>query len=103
MSRYTLAAALVALLALALGGQALADVKITDHDYVRHDGGSDVTIADCSSDATTPTAGGDGSGERQANEPAASVDPSEPDHMTAGANDYCPVQTTTDAWAGFYY
>ena len=103
MRRHALAAALVALLALAIGGQALADVKISDQTYVRHDGGTDVTIADCSDDSTTPTDGGDGAGERQANEPAASVDPSNAAHMTAGANDYCPVQTTGDAWAGFYY
>jgi hypothetical protein len=87
----------------AFASPAAADVEISDQGYVRHDGLSDVTIADCSSDATTPTAGGDGSGERQQNEPAASVAPNNPLHMTAGANDYCPVQTTGDSWAGFYY
>jgi hypothetical protein len=88
---------------LVCAAPASADVKITDQAYVRHDGGTDVTIADCTSDATTPTAGGDGSGERQQNEPTAAVNPLDPTRMTAGANDYCPVQTTTDAWAGFYY
>jgi hypothetical protein len=97
--RRLLASALVALIALSLAGAALADVEISDQAYVRHDGGSDVTIESCSSDANTVTAGG----ERQQNEPAASVAPNNPAHMTAGANDYCTVPTTTDAWAGFYY
>jgi hypothetical protein len=88
-------------LTLALPGS--ADVQITDQPYVRHDGGSDTTIADCSSDATTPAPGGDGSGERQQNEPTAAVNPTMTSRMTAGANDYCPVQTIGDAWAGFYY
>jgi hypothetical protein len=89
--------------ALAIATTAHADVKITDQPYVRHDGGTDPTILDCSSDATTAAPGGDGSGERQQNEPTVAVNPLSPTRMTAGANDYCPVQTTTDAWAGFYY
>jgi hypothetical protein len=103
MRRYFVAAALLALVALGFAAAARADVEITDQAYVRHDGGSDATIADCNSDATTPTPGGDGSGERQQNEPTAAVDPLNPNHMTAGANDYCAVQTVGDAWAGFYY
>ena len=95
--------ALAAIAACAFAVPASADVEISDQAYVRHDGVTDVTITDCSSDATTPTAGGDGSGERQQNEPASSVAPNNPMHMTAGANDYCPVQTTGDSWAGFYY
>jgi hypothetical protein len=83
---------------LALTSIAAADVKITDQQYVRHDGLTDVTIASCSTDAS-PTAGG----ERQANEPAATVAPNTSTHMTAGANDYCTVATIGDAWAGFYY
>ena len=98
-----LAAVSCALAALTLATPALADVEISDQAYVRHDGVPDVTITDCSSDATTPAPGGDGSGERQQNEPAASVAPNNPLHMAAGANDYCPVQTTGDSWTGFYY
>jgi hypothetical protein len=76
-----------------------ADTNITDRPYVRHDGGTDVTITTCSSDApANPNAG-----ERQQNEPTAAVDPLDVMKMTSGANDYCPVPTTTDAWAGFYY
>jgi hypothetical protein len=78
---------------------ASADVKITDQPYVRHDGGSDATIASCSSDAPGPT----DAGERQANEPAATVAPNNSLHMTAGANDYCATPTSGDVWAGFYY
>lgn len=97
--RHGLTIALCAIAALSVAGSALADVEISDQTYVRHDGGTDVTIASCSSDANTTTAGG----ERQQNEPAAAVAPNNPMHMTAGANDYCTVPTTTDAWAGFYY
>jgi hypothetical protein len=98
-----MATAVAAASALVLAVPAGADVKISDRSYVRHDGGTDVTIIDCNNEATTPAPGGDGSGERQQNEPTAAVDPLNPMHMTAGANDYCPVQTITDAWAGFYY
>src|SRR6266508_3184907 len=103
MKRLAFALAVCWTAAAALALTALADVKITDQAYVRHDGGTDATIADCNNEATTPAADGDGSGERQQNEPTAAIDPLNPAHMTAGANDYCAVQTTTDAWAGFYY
>src|SRR6266540_3641719 len=103
MKKQVIAAALLALVALGPAAAAKADVKITDQAYVRHDGGSDATILDCNNEATTPTAGGDGSGERQQNEPTAAVNPLDHTRMTAGANDYCTVQTVGDAWAGFYY
>jgi hypothetical protein len=77
--------------ALALAAPALGDVKITDQPYVRQDGGTDAVITRCSTD------------NRQQNEPTVSVSPTNPSLMTAGANDYCTVPTTTDAWAGFYY
>jgi hypothetical protein len=103
MRRYSIAAALLVLVALGFATAAQADVVITDQQYVRHDGGTDATILDCNNPATTPAPGGDGSSNRQQNEPTAAVDPLNPLHMTAGANDYCAVQTITDAWAGFYY
>lgn len=103
MRGYVLVSLLLALVALAFATAAHADVLITDRTYVRHDGGSDATIADCNNAATTPAPGGDGSSNRQHNEPTAAIDPLNTLHMTAGANDYCPVQTITDAWAGFYY
>jgi hypothetical protein len=111
MRKALFATALCALVAAAFASVASADVKITDHSYVRHDGGTDVTIASCSSDVTDPTpdaptptpAADEGGGERQANEPTAAVDPLSPNRMTAGSNDYCSVPTTTDAYGGFYY
>jgi hypothetical protein len=81
----------VALGALALAAPAFGDVKITDRQYVRHDGGQDATTAACSTN------------NRQQNEPAAAVSPMQPSKMTAGANDYCTVPTNGDAWAGFYF
>lgn len=70
---------------------ARADQLITDHVYVRHDHGTDPVIARCSTD------------KRQQNEPTVSISPTNPNLMTAGANDYCTVPTTGDSWAGFYY
>jgi hypothetical protein len=90
--------------------QAAADVRVTSHPYVRAGGGSDLTIASCSStasdpepDAAVPEPGDEGAALRQQNEPAAAVDPSNPRHMTAGSNDYCTSATIGDVWAGFYY
>jgi hypothetical protein len=85
--------------ATAVAAPAGADTNITDRTYVRHDGGSDATITSCNSDAPDATSGG----ERQQNEPTSAVNPLDVNKLTAGANDYCPVPTTTDAWAGFYY
>jgi hypothetical protein len=100
MRRLLLAASILAATTMVAATSATADVKITDREpYVRHDGGTDATIASCSRD--TPTAA-DG-GERQQNEPTATIDPLDPSRMTAGSNDYCAVPTTTDAYGGFYY
>jgi hypothetical protein len=80
--------------AMAFPAPALAapsDAKVSDHAYVRYDGGTDPTLAACSTN------------NRQQNEPAASVAPHNPDLITAGANDYCTVPSTGDAWAGLYY
>jgi hypothetical protein len=88
--------------ALAFAAAAFGDVKVTDHAYVRHDGGSDAVISSCGSDATTPGPGGDLGGERQANEPAVAVRPGEPRFVVASANDYCTVPFTLDAWQGIY-
>ncbi|WBO65463.1 sialidase family protein [Streptomyces camelliae] len=90
---------LLALSAAALGfggpsaaAQAGQDVKISDHQYVRDDGGSDPTIAACSVN------------KRQQNEPTTTVAPHNRQLLTAGANDYCAAATTGgSAWAGFYY
>ena len=99
MRRWILATASTSLAALLLAPMAGADTNISDRTYVRHDGGSDVTIASCNDDSPGTTA----AGERQQNEPTAAVNPLNTLKLTSGANDYCPVPTTTDAWAGFYY
>jgi hypothetical protein len=92
MRRALLATALVtAVVATAPPAPATGDVKVSDQSYVRHDGGTDPTLASCSVN------------NRQQNEPTASVAPHNESLMTSGANDYCTVPTTTDAWAGFYY
>jgi hypothetical protein len=93
------ASLLVVLSTLAFATAAAADIQITDKPYVRHDGGTDATIASCSDKSPGPAAGGN----RQQNEPTAAVDPLDANKMTAGANDYCTVPTVGDAWAGFYY
>jgi hypothetical protein len=115
MRTYAITALLAVLAALGVATTAQAsEVKISDQVYVRHDGGTDVTIANCSDESSDPAADGappagdgtpEGGGERQQNEPTAAVDPKDPTRMTAGANDYCTVQTNPagDAWAGFYY
>jgi hypothetical protein len=71
--------------------QPAGDVAVTDQVYVRHDGGSDPTIEDCSTN------------NRQQNEPAAAVSPQNGTYMTSGSNDYCGVPTMGGTWAGFYY
>jgi|GEM_PF-411622 len=111
MRKFVFALAASCALAAAFALTATADVKITDHPYVRHDGGTDVTIASCGSDFTDPTpdaplptpATDEGAGERQQNEPAAAVDPMASNRMTAGSNDYCATPTSGDAYGGFYW
>jgi hypothetical protein len=39
---------------------------------------------------------------RMQNEPTLAIDPRDTSVWTAGSNDYCPVPTAGDAWAGFY-
>ena len=91
MNGFLLRVALLALGALALVAPASADVAVTDQAYVRHDGGTDVTITDCSTN------------NRQQNEPSVAVDPINSEHAVAGSNEYCTTPTTGGTWAGFYH
>jgi len=88
------------------GGTDGTDDKVSDHNYVRHDGGTDASIQECSSDASDPTPvaatpgdldPNDGGGARQQNEPAVAVDPTDPTHVVASWNEYC----TSDMVGGF--
>ena len=61
-----------------------SDVRVSGGPYVRHDGGSDAVIASCNS--SDPATGG--TLERE-NEPFAIVDPTNPNVVVSGWNDYC--------------
>jgi hypothetical protein len=86
------AATLVVLFAAPV--RAAGDARVTSDDapgsYLRYDGGADATTAACST------------GRRQQNEPAVAVDPSAPNVVVAGANDYCASIVNGDVWVGYY-
>ena len=98
MKKLVLAATCVACAAFISSAVALADVKVSDQSFVRHDGGSDAVIANCSND----TAGSAFGGNRQQNEPAVAIDQNQANFIAAGANEYCIVPETGDAWEGVY-
>ena len=102
MKRRVHLSTVVLLFAAPLAAALIADVKVTDQSYVRHDGGSDPVIVSCGSDATTEASGGDDGGNRQQNEPTVAVKPDDPSFIVASANDYCTVPLTADAWQGIY-
>lgn len=80
------------------------DDQVTGEDklWVRHDGGTDQAISLCNDDSTTEAAGDDGGSRRQANEPYSVVDPTDPDTIIAGWNDYCLADLGM-GWQGFGY
>ncbi len=89
------------------------DDKVTGKTYVRHDGGTDAGIRHCNnarsaadgeSDPSTDSDADatDGGSRRQGNEPYAVVDPTNPDHVFAGWNDYC-LSDLGAGWQGFAY
>jgi hypothetical protein len=79
--------------------------------YVRHDGGTDRAIQHCS-DTSTSTApdipndgdtdSNDGGAFRQGNEPTVAIDPTNPDLVVAGWNDYCDTDLG-GGWMGLAY
>jgi hypothetical protein len=89
------------------------DDQITGQTYVRHDGGTDAAIQHCNNEAaaddgetpaTSPTDADttDGGSRRQGNEPFTVIDPTDPDLIVAGWNDYC-LSDLGAGWQGFAY
>src|SRR6266545_3891143 len=79
--------------------------------YVRHDGGTDRAIQHCSDTSTstapdTPNDGdsdsNDGGAFRQGNEPTIAIDPTNPDLVVAGWNDYCDTDLG-GGWMGLAF
>ncbi|MDQ2911313.1 MAG: glycoside hydrolase [Actinomycetota bacterium] len=100
MRRLLLCLMLLALVPIAGAGAATStEAKVSDQPYVRHDGGTDGTIATCNNESLTGTTPG---GNRQQNEPTVAIDQKDSSFIAAGANDYCTVPATRDAWEGVY-
>ena len=89
------------------------DDQVSGRPYVRHDGGTDPGIRHCNSDAsaddgeepaTSPTDADttDGGSRRQGNEPFSVIDPTDPDLIVAGWNDYCLTDLGA-GWMGIAY
>ncbi|MFL6131038.1 MAG: hypothetical protein ACJ73E_18500 [Mycobacteriales bacterium] len=109
----------VASLVLALAGALPAAAAPPEPDdrvtpataYVRHDGGTDRAIQHCSdpSTSTAPdvpndgdTDSNDGGAFRQGNEPTVAIDPTNPDLLFAGWNDYCDTDLG-GGWMGLAF
>ena len=86
------------------------DYAVTDDGaYTRHDGGTDQAIAHCGNAASDPAPddvaddgdvdSNDGGNRRQGNEPTVAIDPTNPDIMAAGWNDYCQTDLAA-GWMG---
>ncbi len=99
----------VALAVSQVGGTDGSDDRVTSQNYVRHDGGTDAGIRHCKSEASSPTEddpndddadSNDGGNRRQDNEPYSVVDPTDPDTVVAGWNDYC-LSDLGAGWEGF--
>jgi len=118
--RRTVRAAAAAAGAFALAGAALQathlnatavpaeDYAVTDDGpYTRHDGGTDQAIRHCGNPRSNPAEddvpddgdvdSNDGGNRRQGNEPTLAIDPTNPDLLVTGWNDYC----MTDLAAGW--
>ena len=86
---------LVPALAMAVAAPAVSgsDVRITNDQtgtYLRYDGGTDASMAGCST------------GRRPQNEPSVAIDPTNPQIVVAGSNDYCRQTVGGDVWTGYY-
>lgn len=87
-----------------------ADYAVSDDGpYTRHDGGTDQAIAHCGNAASNPAPddvaddgdidSNDGGNRRQGNEPTVAIDPTDPDVVVAGWNDYCQTDLAA-GWMG---
>ena len=90
-----------------------SDTAVTDDGaYTRHDGGTDQAIRHCGNAASSPDAdndpndgdvdSNDGGNRRQGNEPTVAIDPTNPDVMAAGWNDYCQTDLAA-GWMGIAF
>ena len=96
----------------AAGGVDGTDDRVSGQQYVRHDGGTDQGIEHCNNTATSPAPdnnpddgdadSNDGGGRRQGNEPFSIIDPTDPDTVVAGWNDYC-LSDLGAGWQGFAF
>ena len=93
-----------------VGAAPAEDYAVTDDGaYTRHDGGTDQAIAHCGNAASDPAPddaaddgdvdSNDGGNRRQGNEPTVAIDPTNPDVMAAGWNDYCQTDLAA-GWMG---
>jgi hypothetical protein len=89
------------------------DFAVTDDGaYTRHDGGTDQAIRHCGNPATSPAEddvpndgdvdSNDGGNRRQGNEPTVAIDPTNPDVVVAGWNDYCQTDLAA-GWMGLAF
>jgi hypothetical protein len=89
------------------------DVAVTDDGaYTRHDGGTDQAIEHCGDPASDPAPddvaddgdidSNDGGNRRQGNEPTVAIDPTDPDVIVAGWNDYCQTDLAA-GWMGLAF
>ena len=111
MQRLLVLAAFATGALLAVAAPAVADDNVTSFTWtwVRHDGGTDRALAECNDDASSevlvdPTTEdldpNDGGSKRQGNEPYSVVDPTDPDTIVTGWNDYC-LSDLDAGWQGF--
>lgn len=89
------------------------DYAVTDDGaYTRHDGGTDQAIRHCGDRSSNPAPddvaddgdidSNDGGNRRQGNEPTVAIDPTNPDVIVAGWNDYCQTDLAA-GWMGLAF
>jgi hypothetical protein len=95
---------------VAQGAPPASDFAVSDDGpYTRHDGGTDQAIEHCGDPATDEAEddvaddgdidSNDGGNRRQGNEPTVAIDPTNPEVVVAGWNDYCQTDLAA-GWMG---